>query len=527
MSFISVQFLVFIALVFIAYYITPKPIRWVVLLFSSYTFYLMNDLKVVIFLILTTLSIYFAARKMKSLTNEQRKLFEDKDEEWLSNNKKKYVTKFKRKRKALLVVTLLFNFGILFALKYFSTIADMFAELINVKPLNLNILLPLGISFYIFQSVGYLIDVYFNKVEPEKNVLKFALFVSFFPQLVQGPISRYNQLAPQLVEGNDFDWKSFKSGVFLMIWGYFKKLVIADRANILYTAIMDNYSSFQGIEIFVGMLCFVLKIYCDFSGGIDIAMGVAKCVGVDLTPNFKRPFFALSVTEYWRRWHITLGAWMKDYALYPLTLSKGFNKFIKKCRKSLPGVAGKVIPSGVAMFFVFLLVGIWHGPNLTYLMVGVYNGVIIFIETIINEVRKIKKIQPKQHKKSTQRFITATKLISTFMLVYFGKYFSAAPSVSVAFNWFVATFTYSSSSIPFQDFFSRTDFNLINLIILILATGLLVFVEVLQERGVKIRENILAKNVVWQWVIVGVSIFLIVLLAAYSGTGGGFAYENF
>ena len=160
-------------------------------------------------------------------------------------------------------------------------------------------------------------------------MFKFALFVSFFPQLIQGPISRYDQLSPQLVEGNDFNWRKIKSGALLMIWGFFKKMVIADRVNILYEAIMSNVGEFQGVEIFVAMICFVLKVYCDFSGGIDIAMGSAEMVGVNLTPNFNRPFFALSVSEYWRRWHITLGAWMKDYVLYPLTLSKGYNKFIR------------------------------------------------------------------------------------------------------------------------------------------------------------------------------------------------------
>ena len=528
MSFISLYFLLFLAVVILLYYIVPKKHRWIVLLVASYVFYLLNDLKAVIFIIVTTLTVYLSARKLKLLTIDQKKFFEDKDEEWLEKNKKSYIKKFKRKRKAILAFTLLFNFGILFMLKYFTTLADTFAELINVQPLGLEWLLPLGISFYMFQSLGYLIDVYYNKVEPEKNVFKFALFVSFFPQLVQGPISRYKQLAPQLIDGNDYDTKNLKSGALLMLWGYFKKLVIADRANILYLAIMENYTSFQGMEIFVGMLCFVLKLYCDFSGGIDIANGVAKCLGIELTPNFKRPFFALSVTEYWRRWHITLGAWMKDYVLYPLTLSKGYNKFIKGCKKVFKkGVAGKVIPSGVAMFFVFLLVGIWHGPNLTYLLFGVYNGIIILVETIFNEIRKIKKIKPKQHKKSTQRFLTFIKFTVTFMLVYFGKYLSAAPSVAVAFDWFIATFEYSSFTSLFNNFFTRTNFNAINLVILLLSTAVLIFVEVMQEKGIKIRNSILERSEVLQWVVFYVAIILIILLTAYSGTGGGFAYENF
>ncbi len=528
MSFISIYFLLFLLLVIFFYFNIPKKHRWIVLLISSYLFYLLTDVRAVIFIILTTLTIYLTAKKFKSITEQQKEFFADKDEEWLNLNKKDYVKKTKKTKKILLTLTLLFNFGILFALKYFSSIADSVANLLNLPPLELSILLPLGISFYTFQSVGYLIDAYYNKVEPEKNFFKFALFVSFFPQLVQGPISRYNQLAPQLIDGNNFNYNQFKSGILLMMWGFFKKLVIADRANILYLSIMDNYTMYQGAEIYFGMLCFVLKLYCDFSGGIDIARGTAECLGINLTQNFKRPFFALSVTEYWRRWHITLGAWMKDYVLYPLTLSKGYNKFIKSCRKTFKNsVASKVIPAGVAMFFIFLLVGIWHGPNLTYFLFGVYNGIIILIETIVNETRKIKKIQPKQHKKTTKFFITFTKFSVTFSLVAFGKYLSAAPDVTTAFNWFIATFQNQSFIMLFNDFLTRTDFSVTNAIILFVSTAFLIFIETMQEKGHKIREFILNKKIIIQWIIFYFAIFLIILLTAYDGSGGGFAYENF
>ena len=528
MSFISFYYLMFVAITMLVYFAIPKKHRWIVLLSASYFFYLINDLRSVIFLIITTISVYFATYKMKSWTDKDNSFFETQTPEWLKENKREYQKKTAKKKKTLLVLTLLLNFGILFVLKYFSTIADSFAKLVHLKPLNLNILLPLGISFYMFQTIGYLVDVYFGKAKPEKNIFKLALFTSFFPQLIQGPISRHSQLAPQLIEGNEFNAHKVKSGVLLMLWGYFKKLVIADRANILFSSIMNNYTSYQGAEIFIAMLCFVIKLYCDFSGGIDIAMGTAECFGIDLTPNFRRPFFALSVTEYWRRWHITLGAWMKDYVLYPLTLSKGYNKFIKGCRKVFKkSIASKVIPSGVAMFFVFLLVGIWHGPNLTYLLFGVYNGIIILVETIINEIRKIKKIQPKEHSPAVRRLITFSKWSLTFMLVFFGKYLSAAPNVSTAWDWVLATFKYTSFTTLFFNFFNRAGFNIANTIILFVSTMILIIVETKQEKGVKIREWLLSKKAVWLWIVIYVAIIAIVLLTAYAGTGGGFAYEKY
>ena len=301
MSFVSLQFLLFLAIVIVFYFVLPKKYRWIILLVASYIFYLLNDLRSVIFLVITTLSVYLATNAMKSINEKQNAFLASQTPEWLTENKKAYQKKNARKKKALLIFTLVLNFGILFILKYFSYLADSFANLIHVKPLNLKILLPLGISFYMFQTLGYLIDVYFGKVDAEKNVFKMALFTSFFPQVIQGPISRYDQLAPQLLDGNDFNWTKMKSGMLLMLWGYFKKLVIADRANILYQAIMDNFTNFQGLEIFVGMICYFIQLYCDFSGGIDIAMGAAECLGINLTPNFERPFFSLSVTEYWRR----------------------------------------------------------------------------------------------------------------------------------------------------------------------------------------------------------------------------------
>lgn len=530
MSFISLWFLLFVAVAIVLYYVFPKKHRWIVLLLASYFFYLINDLRAVVYIITTTVTVFLAGWGMKKLKDKQTSFFESQTPEWLAENKKAYQKKTNKKRKWILIGTLFINFGILFAVKYFATIADGFAELINVEPLRLKILLPLGISFYTFQAVGYLVDVYFNKIEPQTNLFKFALFTSFFPQLIQGPISRYDSLAPKLVDGNDFSFTKLKSGLLLMIWGYFKKMVIADRAFLLYSAVMSNWQNFQGLEIFVAMLCFVLQLYCDFSGGIDIARGVAECFGVDLAENFKRPFFALSMTEYWRRWHITLGAWMKDYVLYPLTMSRFYNKFIKFCRKTFKrggGIAGKVIPSAVAMFFVFLLVGVWHGPNMTYLLFGVYNGVIILIETVFSEARKIKKIKPKQHNKFVSWLIKSSKWAVTFMLVFFGKYFSAAPNVSTVFTWYGATFKYHSFGMLFNNFLAKTGFNATNMSLLLIATALLIFVECMQEKGVQVREGILASKKIWQWVIFYVAIILVVLFAIYSNSAGGFAYEKF
>lgn len=204
--------------------------------------------------------------------------------------------------------------------------------------------MPLGLSYFIFQSVGYVIDVYRGKLSAQKNPLKYGLFVSFFPQMVQGPISRYDQLAPQLLSQRSLDWRDLKLGIQLCLWGYFKKLVIADRAAVLVNAVITENCPYGGAIIASGILFYCIQLYCDFSGGIDITRGVARMFGIDMAENFRRPIFAMSLTEYWRRWHITLGAWMRDYVFYPLSLSKTFGKLSRWARTHIKGTGGKILP---------------------------------------------------------------------------------------------------------------------------------------------------------------------------------------
>lgn len=237
--------------------------------------------------------------------------------------------------------------------------------------------MPLGLSYFIFQSVGYVIDVYRGKLPAQKNPLKYGLFVSFFPQMVQGPISRYDQLAPQLLAERSLDWRDLKFGIQLCLWGYFKKLVIADRAAVLVNAVITENCPYGGAVIASGILFYCIQLYCDFSGGIDITRGVARMFGIDMAENFRRPIFAMSLTEYWRLRHITLGAWMRDYVFYPLSLSKAFGRLSRWARTHIRGTGGKIFATSLATFIVYLIIGIWHGANFRYIAFGLWNGVLI------------------------------------------------------------------------------------------------------------------------------------------------------
>ena len=236
-------------------------------------------------------------------------------------------------KKKILSLTLIINFGILVYFKFFSSFAMILSKVMDSQLGSSSLIMPIGISFYTFQATGYLIDVYRGLVPASTSYPKFLLFMSYFPQLTQGPISKYSDLMPQLTEGHDFEYKNFILGFQRVLWGYFKKMVIADNLAMVVATIFASPDQYFGIYVPFAILMYSIQIYADFSGGIDIIMGFSKMMGINLTENFNRPFFAKSLSEFWQRWHITLGAWMRDYVFYPIAFSKRHKNLTRKLRK--------------------------------------------------------------------------------------------------------------------------------------------------------------------------------------------------
>lgn len=295
MLFNSEQFLIFFPIVLLVYYVIPKRIRYIWLLAASYFFYMCWNAAYAILIFASTSITYVCGLLIAKSTRQ----------------------KFKKITVALCVTS---NLGILFYFKYFNFAISMVQNLLSVIHVQLNtptfdILLPVGISFYTFQALGYTIDVYRGEIYPEKNFARYALFVSFFPQLVAGPIERSKNLLCQLAEPKKFDINNFKDGLLLMIWGYFLKIVLADRIAIFVDTVYGNYQTYYGWYIIVATILFALQIYCDFYGYSVIAMGSAKMLGINLMENFNAPYMAKCVSEFWRRWHISLTSWFKDYLL--------------------------------------------------------------------------------------------------------------------------------------------------------------------------------------------------------------------
>ena len=508
MSLISMEFLIFVGIAVIGYYLIPKRFQWIWLLIFSYIYYASSGIKILFFLLYTTITTYGTGRLLDRVNHKE-----------LPRNEAK-----SRKRR-ILIGCLLLNFGMLAVLKYTNFAIENVNAIFHAGISFQKLILPLGISFYTFQSMGYIIDVYWGKYEAEKNPFRFALFVSFFPKLLQGPIGRFDRLARQLYEQHSFDLLKAQYALQLMLWGFFKKLVLADRAAVVVNQVFQNYTQYSGVTNIVAVLMYSIQLYMDFSGGMDVVMGVAALFGVELDQNFKRPYFATSITDFWHRWHITLGTWMKDYIFYPVSLSKWMGKFGKWSKKAFGKKTGRVVPICVANIIVFLVVGIWHGAAWKYIAYGLYNGLIIAVSSLLAPLYQ--KGFEKFHINPKSGAWHVVQILRTFLLVNISWYFDMAVSLSAAFAMMKSTVTGFSLA-------TLTDGSLMMLGLdkldyMILAMGCLVvfLISFLKERGIQIRESLGRKPLVIRWAVYGMLVFGIPMFGYVMTTTGGFIYAQF
>lgn len=353
MLFNSLDFAIFFPVVFILYWIVAqhKISRNILLLVASYVFYGWWDWRFLFLIFISSLVDFVVGQKI-------------------------YKTENKKKRKGFLMVSLLVNLGFLVYFKYSNFFIETFVDTFRLfgKELEvstLNIILPVGISFYTFQTLSYTIDIYRKQLEPTKDVLSFFTFVAFFPQLVAGPIERASHLLPQFYKTYKFNYNQVKSGLLLIAFGLFKKIVVADRVSVLVNQVYNGPEAYQGYEIILATILFAFQIYCDFSGYSDIAIGVGRTMGFDLMKNFRSPYLSKSITEFWRRWHISLSTWFRDYVYIPLGGSRD-GKY--KTYRNL--------------FLVFFVSGLWHGAAMTFIIWGAIHGVIIVVEKAFSKQRR-------------------------------------------------------------------------------------------------------------------------------------------
>lgn len=502
MSLVSNMFLLFVAVSAGIYYLLPEKYRWCGLLVCSYWYYLAAGVQYVVFILFSTIVTYGSGLLVS-----------------------RYLEESKKKAKLFLVLGLVLNFGMLGVVKYTNFILENINAVFHMDIPGIALLLPLGISFYTFQSSGYMLDVYWNRTEAERNFLKYALFVSFFPQLLQGPIGRHSRLAGQLYTGRRPEFSDIQRGIERILWGFFKKMVLADWAAVFVDAVFTRPDLYSGLSVF-GVLFYSVQLYADFSGGMDVVIGTASLFGVTLDENFKRPFFAVSITDFWHRWHITLGTWMKDYVFYPLSLSRGMSRFGKWGKKVFGKKTGRKLPICLANIVVFFLVGVWHGAAWKYIVYGLYNGFILaFSGLMADRYREWKK---RLHIQGKEGWYHVFMVLRTFLLVNISWYFDCCDTVGQAFRMMKLAVTRFSPSQLLLIPAGREGTAFTPYVLLILAAGcLLVFIlELLEERGMKIRERIAAMPAAVHF---GIYLILLLSIGAFGSTAAvrGFIYAQF
>lgn len=507
-------FLAFLPLLILIYSITPKKKRWLILLLASYIFFYLLSGKLLVYLLASTIIIYLSGLLIKKINTKCEERIKDLEKE----EKKKIKAKFQNKKKLVLLISILINVGILIFLKYAGFFATNINSLFKIFDINYYIpvpkfLLPIGISFYTLQGLSYIIDVYRGSIEADNNIGRLALFLAFFPQIMEGPICRYNETALDLYEGKSITYHNFTFGLERIFYGILKKCVIADRLNPLITNIFTNYNNFNGGIILLGAIAYTIQLYMEFSGTMDIVIGVAEIFGIKLPENFKRPFASHTISEFWKRWHITLGTWFKDYIFYPISVSSPFRKLTLNLRKKLGNYYGPVLAGVVALFTVWLLNGFWHGVGWQYILFGLYHFCLILIGSLISPL--IKKITDKLHINRNSKTYHIIQIIKVCFLVFIGELIFRAEGLDACMSMLNTLFTNFSLS-SFKDLtFLKLGIDKADFIIVGITLIIIFIISHMEEKKINVRELISKQNIIIRWVIYYAFILFIIIFGAY------------
>lgn len=513
MSYLSNTYLFLILpVVIVVYSLFPKKCRWVCLLVASYLFFYMISGKLLACLLFTTLHCFVYGLLVKKYDDQcSEALLEE------NVDKKEVKKKYKHKKKVALVISIFIQVGLLFVYKYMPFFLGNVNTIVKWVGLDVELkihklIAPIGLSFYTLEALAYMVDVYQGKIEGEKKIHKLALFLAFFPQIMEGPIDRYDGESA-LFQGNPITYEGLCYGCQRILYGLLKKIVIADRLNSVVKCIFAIGSTYTGFVVFFGAVCYTVMLYMEFSGTMDVILGSAEIFGIKLPENFRQPFFSKNISEFWSRWHITLGAWLKDYIFYPVSLSKGMKGLTVKMRKKLGNQFGPLVAGSVALLCVWLLNGLWHGAGWNYIFFGMYHFALILFGNVLEPV--VKKLADRlkiDRTKLPYRILQGLKL---FILVVIGELFFRAETLSEGFRLFGAIF---------ENFTLKTiwDGSLMNLgldihdFAIIGITLVIVFVmSVLKEKGMTIRETVAKKSLLARWVLYLALILFIVIFGAY------------
>jgi D-alanyl-lipoteichoic acid acyltransferase DltB (MBOAT superfamily) len=502
----------FFPLVLAAYYISPQRHRSRVLLIASYIFFYSISGKLLIYLLLSTLLIHHTGLWLDHCRTEEKK------ELAVTQDKKASKAVFAKKRRHILWFGIGFQLGILLLLKYSNFFVSNINDVMNLFSLKsvlpaTHFVVPIGISFYTLQAVSYLVDVYYEKIKPDDNLERLALYLAFFPTLMEGPISRYSQVAESLYEGKQIQYKNLTYGLQRVLWGLFKKLIIADRLNPLVESIFNTPGNYSGITIIIGAVLYTFQLYADFSGCIDMTIGTGEIFGVTIPENFRQPFFAKTASEFWRRWHITLGTWLKDYVFYPISLTKFGKKLGKKSREKFGKHLGQVLSTSLPLFGVWMANGFWHGTGWHYIFFGMYYLAIILFENLTEPaVLSMTNALHINRERIPYHIFQTVKLL---IIVFIGELFFAARSLSQGFQMFASIFTGFNWSVLTDGSLLKLGVSIQDFYAVFFGLATMLIVGVIHERGISIRDRISNWRMPARFGFLYAAIIVVLILGAY------------
>ena len=516
MDYISPLYLfVFLPGLLFLYTLIPKKYRWFLLLLASYCFYFLISRQLIIFLLAATGAAY-AGGLLIGVQEARSGAAQAAHPEQAAAIR----TRALRTKRLILFASIAVPAGLLLFLKYYNFFGSNVNLLLSHSPSGplpaLRLALPLGISFYTLQAVSYLVDVSQGKIQPDRHPGRFALYMSFFPIIMEGPICRYSQIAPALYAGQPLKGKNISFGAQRILWGLFKKLVIADRLNPMVNAIFNHHELYGGMVVVLGAVCYAFQLYADFSGCIDITIGAGEMFGVAIPENFRQPFFARTASEFWRRWHMTLGAWLKDYIFFPVSLSRLGKKLTKKARRRFGRRAGQIAQTVLPLAAVWLCSGLWHGAGWNYIFYGLYYFVLILLETILQPL--CEKAAARLSLDMHGPLIRTLQTVKMLLVIFTGELFFRANGLRAGFAMLGSVFSGFSWSVFTDGTFLQ--FGLVPGDFAVAGVALLIvlLVDILHERGVHIREQVSGWKRPLRWCFYYAAILAVIFFGAY-GTG--------
>ncbi len=515
-------FVIYFGAAFLLYTIAPIKYKKYVLLLGSAFFYFVATRGHIFALIGSALITWISALLIQKQNDE----FSSRKKDLEKAERKALKAKVNKRKGLICAAGVLLNLSILLVLKYSDFFVSSFGALCRIDVPELKFVQPLGISFYTLQAVSYIVDVNRGKYKAVKNPLDIFLYLSFMLTIVEGPVARFDELGTQLVSGKRLNFKDMQMGYQLIVWGLFKKIVIADRAAEFVNNVFDNPNKYSGFIVIAGILFYTLQLYCEFSGVMDVVTGLARLMGINLPQNFSRPFFAKSINEFWQRWHITLGAFLRDYVFYSISLSKPFMKLTKKARKRFNPYYANLIPTAFALFFVWFSNGFWHGAGWKYIAYGLYYYVLmmlaLFLEPHFAKLCAALKINRKS------KPYALFQILRTFIIVNIGMLIFRADNLKAAFVM-LASMVKLDFSVLKVGTGNGLGLDLKDYGILIFGTGIIFLVSLLREKKIDIREKIYSLPFAVKFIGYLLAALLIVILGAYGDNYGivDLIYANF